>query len=85
MFCSHVIINGLMKEVVMCNKKWRLKSPLKVNRPLDFLLKHRNFDFALFRGGGNYLNLIFRRVTKILNIALKIKGGGREGGRREVL
>ena len=37
MYNSHVIINGLMKEVVMCNKKWRLKSPLKVNRPLEFL------------------------------------------------
>ena len=32
-----------MKEVVMCSKNLRLKSPLKV--------KHRNFDFALFRGG----------------------------------
>ena len=21
----------------MCNKKWRLKSPLKVNRPLEFI------------------------------------------------
>ena len=29
MYNLHVIINGLMKEVVMCNKKWRLKSPLK--------------------------------------------------------
>ena len=52
MYNSNVIINGLMKEVVMCNNKWRLKSPLKVNRPLESLLKHRNFDFALFRGGG---------------------------------
>ena len=33
------------------------------------------------------LNLIFRRgrVTKILNFALKIKEGGREGGTCEVL
>ena len=37
MYSLHVIINGLMKEVVMCNKKWRLKSPLKVNRPLEFI------------------------------------------------
>ena len=36
---------SMMKEVVMCNKNLRLKSPLKVNRP-------RNFDFALFLGGG---------------------------------
>ena len=37
-----------MKKVVMCNKNLRIKSPLRVNRPL----KHRNFDFALFRGEG---------------------------------
>ena len=37
MYSLHVIINGLMKEVVMCNKKWSLKSPLKVNRPLEFI------------------------------------------------
>ena len=36
MYSLDVIINGLMKEV-MCNKKWRLKSPLKVNRPLTFI------------------------------------------------
>ena len=35
----------------MCNKNLRLKSPFKVNRPLE-LLKHRNFDFALSRIGG---------------------------------
>ena len=28
----------LMKEVVMCNKNLRLKSPLKVNRPLECAL-----------------------------------------------
>ena len=28
---------SLMKEVVMCNKNLRLKSPLKVNRPLKFI------------------------------------------------
>ena len=28
---------SLMKEVVMCNKHLRLKSPLKVNRPLEFI------------------------------------------------
>ena len=37
MYSLHVTINGLMKEDVMCNKKWRLKSPLKVNRPLEFI------------------------------------------------
>ena len=26
-----------MKEVVMCNKKLRPKSPLKDNRPLEFI------------------------------------------------
>ena len=36
---------SLMKEVVMCNKNLRLKSP--------FILKHRNFDFALSRRGGD--------------------------------
>ena len=53
------------------------------------LLKHRNSDLALFRGGGGdtYLKSDFYegRVTKILNFALKIKGGGREGGTCEVL
>ena len=28
---------SLMKEVVMCNKNLRLKSPLKVSRPLEFI------------------------------------------------
>ena len=28
---------SLMKEVVMCDKNLRLKSPLKVNRPLEFI------------------------------------------------
>ena len=28
---------SLMKEVVMCNKNLRLKSPLRVNRPLEFI------------------------------------------------
>ena len=27
----------LMKEVVMCHKNLRLKSPFKVNRPLEFI------------------------------------------------
>ena len=26
-----------MKEFVMCKKKWKLKSPLNVNRPLEFI------------------------------------------------
>ena len=44
------------------------------------LLKNRDFDFALFSGGGGgvtvILDLIFLegRVTKILNFALKING-----------
>ena len=71
-----------MKEVVMCNKNLRLKSPLRVNRQLEFT-EHRNFDFALCRGRGGggggvtlILNMIFStgRVTKILNFGLKIKG-----------
>ena len=56
---------SLMKEAVMCNKNLRLISPLKVNRHYS-LLKHRNFDFHLFRGEGGVtliLNLIFRRVV----------------------
>ena len=31
------MVQSLMKEVVMCNKNLRLKSPLKVNRPLEFI------------------------------------------------
>ena len=26
-----------MKEIIMCNKNLTLKSPLKVNRPLEFI------------------------------------------------
>ena len=55
---------SLMKEVVMCNKNLRLNSPLKVNNHYS-LLKHCNFDFALFQGGEGVtliLNLIFKRV-----------------------
>ena len=53
-------------------------------------MKHRNFDFVLFLGGGggdSYLRSDFLegRVKKISNFALKIKGGGREGGTSEVL
>ena len=57
-------------------------------------MKHPNFDFALSFGGGggggegdSYLrsDVLEGRVTKILNFALKIKGGGREGGTCEVL
>ena len=60
--CSFVLYVYLMKEVVMCNKNLSLKSPLKVNRHYS-LLKHLNFDFALFRGGGGdtYLKSDFRR------------------------
>ena len=38
-------------------------------------------------GGDSYLKSDFKedRVTKILNLALKIKGGDREGGTCEVL
>ena len=41
---------SLMKEVVMCNKNSRSEVH---SRSTDHksLLKHRNFDFALFRGG----------------------------------
>ena len=46
-----------MKEVVMRNKNLRLKNPPKSTDHCS-LLKHRNFDFALFRGGGG-VTLIF--------------------------
>ena len=55
---------SLMKEVVMCNKNLMLNSPLKVNNHYS-LLKHCNFDFALFQGGEGVtliLNLIFKRI-----------------------
>ena len=49
-----------MKEVVMCNKNLRLKSPFKVNRPLELIVI---FDFALSRrgreGGDTYLKSDF--------------------------
>ena len=48
----------------MCNKNLRLKTPLKVNRPLELIL---TFPFFEERGGGGeglalILNLIFRTV-----------------------
>ena len=55
---------SLIKEVVTCNKNLRFNSPLKVNNHYS-LLKHCNFDFALFQGWERVtliLNLIFKRV-----------------------
>ena len=43
-----------VKEVVMCNKNLRLKSPLKVNRPLEFIEAPYNIDFALFEEEGGW-------------------------------
>ena len=40
---------SLMKEVVMCNKNLRQKST-QGQETISFF-KHRNFAFALFRGG----------------------------------
>ena len=37
MACMQLLKWFLMKEVVMCNKNLRLKSPLRVNRPLEFI------------------------------------------------
>ena len=37
-----------MKDVVMSNKNLRLKSPLKVNRPLEFINARHKFDFDIF-------------------------------------
>ena len=55
---------SLMKEVVvMCNKNLRLKGQLRSTDHYS-LLKHRNFDFALSRGGGG------GGVTLILNLIL---------------
>ena len=52
MYSLNVIFNGFIKDIVMCNKKWRLNSPLKVNRRLEFI-EAPYFDFALFlRGRG---------------------------------
>ena len=60
---------SLIKDVVMCNKNLRLKSPLKVCRPLEFI-KHGNFDFIFFGDGGvdSYLQSDFQesRMTKFL-------------------
>ena len=63
-----------------------LTSIHKVNRPLEFI-EAPYFDFGGGERGDSYLKSDFLegRVTKILNFALKIKGGGREGGTCEVL
>ena len=67
---------SLMKETVMCNNNLRLKSPLTRSTDHKSLLKRRNVDFG-GGGGDSYLKSDFSegRVTKILNFALKIKGG----------
>ena len=53
---------SLMKEIVMCSNKLKLKSSLKANRPSK-LFKHCNFAFAFFgEGGDSYLKSDFRRV-----------------------
>ena len=60
MYSLHVIINGLMKEVVMCNKTWRLKSPLKVNRPTGVYYSTLILILPFLGGGGdNYLKSNF--------------------------
>ena len=61
MYSLHVIISGLMKEVSCVTRSGGLKVH---SRSTDHksLLKHRNFDFALFRGwggGDNYLKSDF--------------------------
>ena len=42
LICLYAVIKmvpvSLMKEVVTCDKSLRLKSPLKVNRPLEFIV-----------------------------------------------
>ena len=60
----------LMKEVVMCNKSLRLKSPLSVNRPFigvywsTVIFTLHGLFFFLGGGGGVtfIVNLIFKRV-----------------------
>ena len=42
---------SLMKEVVMCNKNLRYKSPLKVNTPLEFFVI-LTLPFFEEKGGG---------------------------------
>ena len=71
-----------MKEIVM----W-LKSPFTRSTDHQSLLKHHNIDFEGRGGGDSYLksDLQEGRVTKILNFALKIERGGREGDTCEVL
>ena len=54
------------KEFVMCNKNLRLKSPLKVNRQLEFIEAPWSLTLLCFEEGGGpgpiVLNLTFRRV-----------------------
>ena len=47
-----------MKEVVMCNKNLRLKSPLKVNRPLEVIVI-LTLPFFEEEGGDTYFKSDF--------------------------
>ena len=47
-----------MKEIVMCNNKLRLKSPLTRSTDHQSLLKHSNIDFE-GGGGDSYLKSEF--------------------------
>ena len=49
----------------MCNKNLKLKSPLRINRPSEFIEAPVTLTLPFFLGGGGVtviLNLIFRRV-----------------------
>ena len=51
---------SLMKEIDMCNNNLRLKSQITRSTDHQSLLKHRNFDFAFFLGGGGGSDSYFR-------------------------
>ena len=65
-----------MEEVLICYKNLMLKSPLKVNRPLEFI-EARNLTLPL--GVDSYLKFDFYkgRVIKTLKFALKVMEGCR--------
>ena len=50
---------ALMKEIAMCNKNLRLKSPLTRSTDHYSLLKHRNIRFEGGGGGDSYLKSDF--------------------------
>ena len=63
---------SLMKEVVMCNKNLRLKSPLKVNRPFYIFI----LTLPFYGGGGGGVILILNLILRMVGCKLCLESQG---------